>query len=157
MTRIKLPEEKLEKESFKSLPAKDKEEYVSNLLKKVLDINPEGVTISTLKEATGLTASTIWHHLEILKSSSQIRKISHGNMDVYYPFGEMEYIADFDDGNVRYSLSNVNNVEGKFLCIHEKRENRLGSYSILRGVGLPFNLLDDFAAAFKNAKKSMKK
>ncbi|MBI2134816.1 hypothetical protein HYU09_02420 [Candidatus Woesearchaeota archaeon] len=84
MAKINIPSDKLEKEAFKTLPAKEKEEYVSNLLKKILELNPEGITISQIKEATGLTYSTIWHHLEILSCTAQGHKISRGNLDVYY-------------------------------------------------------------------------
>ena len=95
MTKINLPKEVLGKEAFKTLPAKGKEEYLSNLLKKILDLNPEGVTISQIKESAGLTYSTIWHHLEILSCTAQGKKISHGNLDVYYPIGNMSHLNDY--------------------------------------------------------------
>ena len=72
------------------MPAKEKEEYMSNLLKKILELNPEGVTISQIREATGFTYSTIWHHLEILSCTAQGHKISRGNMDIYFPSGESD-------------------------------------------------------------------
>ena len=83
MAKIELPKDMLDKESFKTLPAKEKEEYLSNSLKKILDLNDDGVTISQIREATGLNYSTIWHHLEILSCTAQAHKISRGNLDVY--------------------------------------------------------------------------
>ena len=143
MPKINLPKEILELTVLKSLPAKEKEEYVNNLLKRVLDLNPDGVTISQIKEATGLASSTIWHHLEILKSTAQSRKISHGNNDVYHTYGKEEHQGDYNKGNARFSVSIVENEEGKFVCIHDMRKNRLDSYTVVRGVAIPFEIVDD--------------
>src|SRR3989344_1945984 len=133
MTKINLPE-MLPKEAFKTLPAKEKEEYVSNLLKKILELNPEGITISQIREATGLTYSTIWHHLEVLSCTAQCHKVSRGNTDVYHSHGNSNHLNDHEHGKVHYSISTVENNDGKFVCIHEKRENRMGNQTICSGV-----------------------
>jgi len=143
MAKINLPKEMLAKESFKTLPAKEKEEYVSNLLKKVLELNPEGITISQIREATGLTYSTIWHHLEILSCTAQAHKISRGNLDVYYHNGIGNHLNEYRKGDANYAISTVENREGKFVCIHEKRQNRLGNHTVCRGINIPEDLIDD--------------
>lgn len=156
MAKINLPKEMLQKDVFKTLPAKEKEEYLNNMLNKILQINPEGVTISQVREATGLSSSTIWHHLEILKSTSLIRKISRGNIDVYYPLGSIIHVKDFDRGKVRYSLSSVENNEGSFVCIHEKRENSIGSQTTLRGIAIPLELIEDLMLILRKVKAHKK-
>ncbi|MEK6983591.1 MAG: winged helix-turn-helix domain-containing protein [Nanoarchaeota archaeon] len=156
MAKINLPKEMLEKESFKTLPPKEKEEYVGNLLIKILQLNPNGITTSEITDATGLTSSTIWHHLEILKSVTLSRKVSRGSVDVYYPIGSLNHVSDYDKGDARYAVSTVENSEGKFVCIHEKRENRLGSYVTLRGMAIPFELIDDIIFVLSKTKKSIK-
>ena len=154
MVKINLPKELLEKDSFKTLPAKKKEEYVGNLLKKILELNNEGITISQIREATGLTYSTIWHHLEILSCTAQGHKISRGNLDVYYPAGEVKHLNDYDKGNAKYTISTVKNNEGSFFCIHEKRQNRLGNHTVCKGINIPFELLDELLKELNNIKKS---
>lgn len=154
--KINLPGEMLAKEAFKSFPAKEKEEYINNLLKKVLEINPDGVTISQIREVTGLTYSTIWHHLEMLSSTAQSRKISRGNLDVYYPVGEVAHLNDYDKGKVRYTLGTVKNVEGSFVSIYEQRENRLGNHSVCKGIAIPVELIDNIIEALSKAKKTAK-
>ena len=156
MAKINIPADLLQKQALKSLPAKEKEEYMNNILKKILELNPEGVTTSQLKEAIGLTPSTIWHHLEILKSSAQCRKISHGNTDTYYSYGKEVQLKDIDKGKARYTICTVENDEGKFVCIYDKRKNRLDSYSIVRGVDIPFELLDEFIETLGKIKKPVK-
>ena len=154
MVKINLPKELLQKEAFKTLPAKEKEEYITNILIKILQLNPDGVTTSQIKEATGLTYSTLWHHLEILKSTTLSRKISRGKIDVYYPFGNLNHLSDYNKDKVVYTFTTVGNPDGNFVCVHEKRENSLGSYTVVRGIALPVELIDDFIKTLSKAKKS---
>lgn len=156
MAQINVPKDLLQKEAFKTLPAKEKEEYLRNLLKKVLELNPEGITISQIKEATGLTYSTLWHHLEILNSTAQCHKISRGNVDVYHATGKLNHLNDHDYGKVRYTIGTVEDNEGKFIYIHEKRENRLGNHIVCRGVHVPLELIGNFIKTLEEVKESKK-
>ena len=154
MAKINLPEKVLQREAFKALPAKEKEEYLRNLLSKILELNPKGITISQIKEATGFTYSTIWHHLEVLSCTAQAHKVSIGNLDVFHPNVITSHLNDYNKGKSLYAVSAVENSEGKFVCIHEKRENSLGSYTVVRGIALPVELIDDFIKTLSNAKIS---
>ena len=157
MTKINLPSEILQKEAFRSLPAKDKDEYIGNLLVKLLQLNPDGVTISQIKEATGLTYSTVWHHLEILSCTAQCNKLSRGNLDVYYPNLDVNHLNDYYKGKVRYSISTVKNNDESFICIQEGRENRSNNYTFCKGVSIPFELIDHVIEELSKVKKSIKK
>ena len=152
MAIINLPKELLQKETFKILPAKEKEEYLGNLLNKILELNPEGITISKIKEATGLTYSTIWHHLEVLSCTAQARKVSHGNTDVYHPYGKVEHLNDFAKGNTLYTISTVESNEGKFVCIQEKKENRSGNQKVYSGISIPIKLIDNLIKTLSKLK-----
>ena len=157
MAKINLPKEMLAKEAFKTLPAKEKEEYVRNLLKKVLELNPEGITISQIKEDSGLTYSTVWHHLEILSCTAQGHKISRGNLDVYYPAGKTSHLNEYSKGKAKYEISTVESREGKFVCIHEKRQNRLGNHTVCKGINIPVELIDNVITELNKVKKSAAK
>lgn len=152
MAKINLPKEILDKESFKILPAKEKEEYFKNLLKRILELNPNGVTISQIKEATDLTYSTVWHHLEVLSCTAQGHKVSHGNIDVYYPPGKTTNLGKYKYGETHYTLSMVEDREGKVVCIHEIRQNRLGNHTVCRGMSIPVELIGDFIKTLNKAK-----
>ena len=156
MAEINLPKDMLAKEAFKTLPAKEKEEYVTNLLKKILDLNEEGITISQIREATDLTYSTIWHHLEILSCTAQAHKISRGNLDVYYHNGRSSYLNELSKDGTNYTLGAVENSKGRFVCIHEKRQNRLGNHTVCSGVNIPVELIDGFIAELNKVKNSTK-
>lgn len=156
MAALTLPQDMLQKESFKTLPAKEKEEYVSNLLLKIFQLNPDGITISQIKEATGLTYSTLWHHLELLSCTAQCQKASRGNLDIYHPIGSMKHLNDFDKGKAKYSISIVKNSQGRFICIHEKQENRSGNQSVCSGVSIPVELVDNFISILSGIGKKDK-
>lgn len=156
MPKINLPKDMLQKDSFKSLAAKHKEEYFKNLLKKILELNPEGITISQIKDATGMNYSSIWHHLEVLCCTGQGHKISRGNLDIYFHQGKTTHLNDYDAGKARFTLSTLENNEGNFVCIHESRENRLGNRTICRGIIMPVELIDGFIKEISKI-KDMKK
>jgi len=153
MAKINLPKDVLQKEAFRSFPAKEKEEYMSSLLKKILELNPDGITISQIKEATGLTYSTLWHHLEILSCTAQCHKVSHGNSDVYHATGKSTHLNDYAKGKVQYSIEIVEDKEGRFVCMHEKRENRTGNPTICTGIQIPFELIDNLIKDLSKIKK----
>lgn len=156
MAKINIPKEYLGKEKLYTLPAKEKEEYITNLIKKILELNPDGVTLSQIIEATNLTSSTVWHHLEILKSNSQCRKISRGNIDVYYTFGKVDKLAELEHDNVKYTIGIVTNEDGSFVCFHESRESR-GTHKTLRGIAIPLGLIDDLTSVLDKIKKRSEK
>jgi hypothetical protein len=153
MPKINLPKEMLGKESLKSLPAKEKEEYLNNLIKRILELNPNGITLTQIKEKMGLSSSTLWHHLEVLKCTALSRKISRGNIDIYYPFGHFKTLVESKKGDATYSISSVKNDDGNFICIHEKRDNRMGSHIVVRGIAIPITLTEDLDKALKKAKR----
>ena len=154
MAKINLPKDILQKEAFKTLPAKEKEEYFSNLLKKILELNPDGVTISQIREATGLTYSTIWHHLEVLSCTAQAHKISRGNLDIYYHNGISTHSNEYTKGKAKYAISTVKNNDGNFVCIHEKRENRMGNHTVCKGIAIPHELINEVITELEKVKNN---
>lgn len=157
MGKINLPGEVLNKETFKTLPAKEKEEYMNNLIRTLLQLNPEGITITQIKEATNFTYSTIWHHLEVLNCTAQANKISRGNLDVYYPTGSYSSLNDYKRNKATYEVGLVKNNENRLISIREKRENRLGNYIVCRGVEVPLELANELITALTKAKKADEK
>lgn len=142
MNKISLPKELLEKNTLKSLPAKEKEEYIRNILKKILDINSDGITISQIKESTGLNYSTVWHHLEVLKSTAQCKKISRGNIDIYHPFGKVTQTNELEFNDSKYIISTMDRNNEKFICFHEKANEGFGE-EIVAGIEIPLKLLEE--------------
>ena len=85
---INLPTDLLETEQFKAMPALEKDSYLDRMLKKILELNPNGITAPTIARSLGINATTIWRHLEKLTSTkyenNKIRKISSKTEDIVY-------------------------------------------------------------------------
>ena len=157
MPKIDLPKDILKKEKLSSLPAKERDEYLRNALKKILELNPNGVTISNIVSSTAYTYSTIWHHLEMLNSTEECRKLQQGNTDVYLP---IKKIADLNvdllhkETQSVYSFSIAEDRYGRYIHIHRKNENRLGNPEISSGICLPYSLLDKFVYVLTKVKEA---
>ena len=129
MLKLALPKNILDKEVYLSLPVLQKEEYIHNFLKEVLELNPNGVTTSQIDNATYLGHSTIWHHLEILASRSQCFKIERGDVFVYYPTKVVEPLEELDvkGAYYLYCFNIVENMYGKFIRIQMKQDTTAGN------------------------------
>src|SRR3989338_2545604 len=99
--KLDLPQNILEKEQYSALSALQKGEYITNLLKQVLELNPNGVTISQVDKAIELGHSTIWHHLESLADCAYCLKMERGDTAVY------------NFNKVLHTLDDCN-IQGKF-------------------------------------------
>ena len=136
MLKINLPQNMLEKEQYLALSSWQKGEYIHNLLKEILDLNPKGVTVSQIDKTIYIGRSTIWHHLEILASKGTCFKMDRGDTEVYYP---NEVITALKELEVKgelytYSFSLVKNQYGKFVNIQAKQEDRTGNLAAHSGV-----------------------
>ena len=59
MEKINLPENMLEREKYNMLSSQQKGEYITNLLKEILKLNPTGITVSNVKKNTYLSHSVV--------------------------------------------------------------------------------------------------
>jgi len=117
-----------------------KGEYIHNLLKEILRLNPKGITVSQVDKSTYLGRSTIWHHLEILASRAECLKIQRGDIDIYHSNKVLESLKDFNINGIDfyYNFDLVENTFGKFLRLQMKQEGRTGS--IVNDCGILINL-----------------
>ena len=138
MPKINTPPEMLNKENISTLPAKDKNEYINNFLKKLLEMNSEGITTSQIVDSTGYTYSTIWHHLEILSCTGQCLKKQKGNVDIFYPHIMKKHIGSLDDGlGGQFSVELVDTINGKVVSI-QKNDNS----TVVSGTTIPLDKLN---------------
>src|SRR3989338_6191982 len=126
--KLNLPENILSKEQYSALSTYQKGEYVTNLLKQIVELNPQGVTISQIDKGINLGHSTIWHHLEKLADSAFCLKMERGDTAVYN-FNKV--VDELKDCNIQgkfyfYDFSIVENMFGKFVRIQIKQESQSG-------------------------------
>ena len=156
MLKFNLPLNILPKESYSALPTHEKEEFIHNFLKQVLDINPNGVTVSQIDNATYLGRSTIWHHMEILASRSQCFKVERGDTAVYHSNKVLEDLKEMDmKGDFyMYCFNVVENIFGKFVRLQIKQETRTGNPRTNCGIVIDAKHFDEFMDKLEKIKKN---
>ena len=153
MTSIVLPP-MLEKDKYLSLSASEKGEYAHNLLKEILKLNPEGLTVPQIDAAIYLEHTSIWHHLEILASRADCLKIKRGNVEVYFPNKVIGSLKEFDmEGEYyHYSFELVENIYGKFVRL-QTREKCESSSAVDSGVIMRSDIIGDIIKSLTKIKK----
>ncbi|MBI2541330.1 hypothetical protein HYV80_01295 [Candidatus Woesearchaeota archaeon] len=150
MLKLVLPQNLLTKEQYADLPPFQKGEYLSNLLKQILELNPQGVTISQVDKAVKLGHSTIWHHLENLADSAFCLKMERGDTAVYN-FNKI--VHALEDTHVQgkfyyYDFDLVENIFGKFVRMQIKQEDSSGNLVANGGVLVGTNSFDKVVGSF---------
>ena len=156
---INIPKDLLEPEQFKSMPAIEKESYTNKVLKKALELNPNGLTAPDVSKSIGINATTIWRHLEKLTSTREAYKLSFGKTTIYFPNGKMIHHFKKEDiilGEKTYSFYYVLNNFGKFLYLQEKKQDRLGAVEVVGGLILPVEQIGSFVKAIVSLSKEIK-
>ncbi len=136
-----------------------KEEYIQNLLKEFLRLNP-GLTISDIRKNSYLSHSVIWHHLEILASRGECLRIERGDTDVYHLNNVIDNLSEFgiaddhSDYHFSYNFDLVENPFGRFLRIQRLRESRSRANTTRGGVIVPYHLIGTIANILVKVKEN---
>lgn len=155
MLKLNLPQNMLEKEQYLALASNQKGEYIHNLLREILELNPKGITISQIDKATYLGRATIWHHLEVLASRGECMKIERGDTEVFHsnkvivPLEELDINSDY----YTYWFHVVENTYGKFIHIQAKQQDKSGNVITHSGVILQSNVVDDVINSLNKIKE----
>ena len=151
MKKINLPENILTKDNYNMLHSLQKGEFIHNVLKQILHLNPLGVTISDITKNTYFSRGIVWHHLEMLSSKGECLRIERGDIDVYHLNAVINSLEEFDilDDNSEYHFSYnfdlVENPFGKFLRVQRLRGSRSDAHKIRAGVIIPYHLVNKIA------------
>ena len=134
--RLNLPQNILSKEQYSALSTYQKGEYITNLLKQIIELNPQGVTISQIDKGINLGHSTIWHHLEKLADSAFCLKMERGDTAVY---NYNKVLDELEDCHIQgefyhYDFDLIENIFGKFVRIQIKQESQSGDLITHSGV-----------------------
>lgn len=155
MLTLVLPQNILAKEQYAALSSIQKGEYVINLLKQILELNPNGITISQVDKALKLGHSTIWHHLENLAARAECLKMERGDTAVY---NHNKIIHTLDNCDIQgkfyfYDFDVVENMLGRFVRIQIKQENTSGNMIAHSGVIVRLAFFDEFLNSLHKIKE----
>ncbi len=158
---IKLPYDLFDAEKFNTLNSEDKKAYIRSVLKKILELNPNGITITQITDKISyFNRPIIWNHLEMMTITREAYSHKFGTTLVYYPNGKMVHSifkTDFAIDDRTYAFFVVENDVGDYLYIQEKNKDKLGALAVSGGLIVPLKELDSFVDYIKNVKKEVDK
>ena len=109
-----------------------------------------------MKVISPVPSTGVFRKLNVIKKYKIAQNVPSyeqiNNIDVYYPMGKVSHLNDYDKGNVKYTIDEVENSDGKFICIREERQNRLGSHTVCKGIAIPVELIDKIVETLNKVK-----
>lgn len=136
-----MPERPLSVKEVMSLSPRRKENYSSNIVKKMLQENPDGLTINGVSEKTNLSKNTAVKHLEMLVAKREARKESRKEprelgdfkVSVYFPIGTLGKGDLIHCTNGNYRFARLENETGKYVYVKEIAHDEMRN-EIVKGV-----------------------
>lgn len=154
-----VPEDLLMQEQYKELASGEKERYTGKVLKKLLELNKNGLTLGQISEKTYFNKATIWRHLEKLVNTKEAYKLEFGRLSVYFSNGKLIHSLFSEDikfENKTYPIFFVRNNLGDFIYLQEKQEDKFGRIEVIGGLVLPLKNAEIFAERLMQAEKKVK-
>lgn len=142
---------------FQKLSAQEKETYVKEVIRKTLDGNPHGITVTQLKELLPFDRRIIEKHLGIMKFTNEIYTVAIGSNVLYIPNHKALHEATAVSkklGNHDYQVYTLQNRLGEFVVI-QQRDARRDSQEITGGLQLPKKDFGEFISYLRKAKADM--
>ena len=113
----------LPKKEYLGLPPSEQEKYVEKVIKKILKLHKNGITIPEIVNKTPFARPTVTKHLERLVSCREGFKRKFSNLYLYFPNGSAVYpdkIINLEIENKRKFVGTlINNNYGEFIFIEE--------------------------------------
>jgi hypothetical protein len=130
-----------------TLRASDRTGYVRKVILDLLDDNrADGLTISDVEELTGFNRDTVAKHLDVLVASREVYKAGT-NSARYHKNGRVLHYHHMDNkvfGKRQYTFYYLNNPEGDFIYIQEKKVGRFQTVETKGGIMISTDELPKF-------------
>lgn len=145
-SEVKIPQ-MLERSQFIRLPTQEREQYLREVLRKTIKLNPNGITIGKITDHLRIDSRTVSKHLAIMEYTNEIYSEKIGNTSVYFPNTRLmhpaaEHAFDLDTTELQaYIIRNARIGDSVFI-----QEKRKGEYNddIGSGIMIPIDKFKDF-------------
>lgn len=136
----------ISEDDYKQLSPDEKERFVFNTLKELVEENRDGITKSEILSVTPFGRKTIDKHLEKLVALNEAYVRRMGGTDVFYPNGRLlhsnaEWKDEIDGKTFRLTL--LQNLNGQSIYLQDIEEDDFGEEA-KGGILIPRNSFDDF-------------
>ena len=150
----------LTKEEYSQLSPKNQERHISRIIREILQKHKNGITISQIHQLTGFSKTTIEKHLNELIAMNMCYKIAFGRTNAYYPNARTLHPLleqNIPLGDKVYSVYSLENPNGRFIFIQEKKRDELNALIPSGGLLFKESFFVDFIKLLNKAKKSLEK
>lgn len=141
MGQIRTPET-LEKEQYLELPPHERGQYLRTIIRKTLEMNEQGVSVSDLEDSLPFDKRAINKHLEILTHTNVAYTSQIGPTKLYHP-NERAMHTGFEKevklNGKEYGIYTVDNRLGEFVLIQEIKDD-----DIKGGILVPQSVFNEF-------------
>jgi len=141
---------------IENLPPEDKKEYYRLIIQDILRQHPDGLSASQIQKITGFNKKTVQQHLEYLTAIREAYKKEFGPRSiVYYPnhnFSHPHSDRTYKIGDNYYTFKEIKNEYGEYLYIQEKSKDRHNMYTVLGGIIISKDGLDEFVRVLQDIK-----
>jgi DNA-binding transcriptional ArsR family regulator len=144
-------------EELEQLSSKRKESHISRIIKELLRKTPNGITVSQIKETLKVSRNTIEKHLtELVAMNFAYRKFIAPTF-LYYPNSRtMHPISESDFDDKKYSFFLLENDDGRFVYIQEKKRDTLNALHLSGGILVREQFFHDFVRSLEETNKKIK-
>lgn len=135
-----MPQDLIAKKEFKSLRSlrpKDRDQYVQKLILRILELNPQGVTVSEIANQTRVNRNTVSSHMKTLVAIREAYTISRGKLSIFYKNGKVVHARSTEHKfpNDRfYRFYRLVNEQGKFVYIQERQLDEFRATKVKGGI-----------------------
>lgn len=149
----------LSAQEYQKMPAKEKETYIKEILRQTLSKNPDGVTITQLKQQLPFDRRIIEKHLGVMEYTNEIYSFKLGLNKLYIPNHKaMHEATSYSEklDNVEYQVYTLHNKLGDFAVVQQK-DLKLHSQDITGGLQIPLKHFEKFVKYLGKSISDMEK
>lgn len=144
---------------YERLPAQEKEIYVKEILRKTLQLNQSGLTVSQLKSKLPFDRRIIEKHLSIMEFTNEIYSFKLGSNRIYIPNHKaMHEATSYSErlGKNEYQVYTLHNKLGDFAIIQQKDLEK-NYQDVTGGLQIPLEHYEKFVTYLQKSITAMER
>jgi predicted transcriptional regulator len=137
---------RLSETEYQKMSPQEKETYIKEVLKKTLQLNPHGLTVTQLRDALQYDRRIIEKHLAIMKMTNEVYTVTLGSNVLYIPNHKAMREATSQTrrfGDYEYQVFTLKNRLGDFVVLQQKNIKK-DSQDIAGSLQLPLKDFKDY-------------
>lgn len=152
MTELETPEI-LSREEYLELPPDERGEYLRRMIKKTIEMNPKGISVSDLASNLPFDKRAISKHLEVLEHTREIFTSKIGPTVLYHPNERPVhpgYEDEFEIQDHEYGIYHIKTRLGEFILLQEIKGGKIKG-----GIKIPKSGLNDYLDRLETLKEEI--